>query len=220
VSRLEPYRKLAKQLVRWHRAGNYSIGGRIRGLPRYQHLTDADALKLKFPLGEAQEIVAREAGFESWAKLKAHVESAPAERVSSRVGPESPTIRAAIPVLFVSNVATSAEFFRDKLGFAVDFLHGHPAFYGGVSRDGVTLHLRFVHEPVIPQNVREEEELLAAFVTVENVKALFDEYKKAGVPLVGTLHKEAWGGPTFTVEDLDGNRICFSAASTREHKRA
>src|SRR5881392_4530378 len=34
--RLEIYRKQAKQLVRWHREGKYSIGGRIRGLARYR----------------------------------------------------------------------------------------------------------------------------------------------------------------------------------------
>ena len=174
-------------------------------------LTDAEALKLKFPLSEAQEIIAREAGFESWTALKTDVESKPAAPRST-AEPANPTIKAAIPVLFVSNVARSAEFFRETLGFAVDFLHGHPAFYGGVSRDGVTLHLRFVHEPVISQELREKEQLLAAFVVVENVKKLFEEYKLKGAPLVGTLHKEAWGGPTFTVQDPDGNRICFSAA--------
>jgi catechol 2,3-dioxygenase-like lactoylglutathione lyase family enzyme len=210
MSRLEPYRKLAKQLVRWHREGNYSIGGRIRGLPRYRDLTDAEALKLKFPLSEAQEIIAREAGFDSWGALKAHAENTPS-KPTSRAGSEGARITSAIPVLFVANVAGSAAFFRDKLGFTVDFLHGHPAFYGGVSRDGATLHLRFVHDPVITQELREKEALLAAFVTVENVKALFDEFKKNGVPLVGTLHKEAWGGPTFTVRDPDGNWICFSA---------
>lgn len=211
MSRLEPYRKLAKQLVRWHRTGNHSIGERIRGLPRYRQLTDAEALQLKFPLGEAQEIVAREAGFESWTALKAAVESAPSAPRSA-AEPAKPTIKAAIPVLFVSNVKRSAGFFRDILGFNVDFLHGHPAFYGAVSRDGVTLHLRFVHEPVIPQQLREKEELLAAFVVVENVKHLFEEYKTKDAPLVGTLHREAWGGPTFTVQDPDGNRLCFSAA--------
>ena len=211
MSRLEPYRKLAKQLVRWHRAGNHSIGGRIRGLPRYAELTDAETLRLKYPLGEAQEIIAREAGFESWAALKTAVESTPAEPRSA-AQPAKPTLTAAIPVLFVSDVARSAEFFRDTLGFAVDFLHGHPAFYGAVSRDGATLHLRFVHEPVISQTLREEEQLLAAFIVVENVKQLFEEYKAKGAPLVGTLHKEAWGGPTFTVQDPDGNRILFSSA--------
>ena len=70
MSPLETYRKQAKQLVRWHREGHYSIGGRIRGLARYRHLTDAQALKMKFPLATAQEIIACEAGFESWAELK------------------------------------------------------------------------------------------------------------------------------------------------------
>jgi catechol 2,3-dioxygenase-like lactoylglutathione lyase family enzyme len=211
MSRLEAYRKLAKQLVRWHRARNHSIGDRIRGVPRYRQLTDDEVLKLKFPLAEAQEVVAREAGFESWAALKTDVASKPSARRST-AEPARPTIKAAIPVLFVSNVTRSAEFFRDKLGFTVDFLHGHPAFYGGVSRDGVTLHLRFVHEAVIPQELREKEQLLAAFITVENIKKLFEECKLNGAPLVGTLHKEAWGGPTFTVQDPDGNWICFSAA--------
>lgn len=211
MSRLEAYRKLAKQLVRWHRTGNYSIGGRIRGLPRYRDLTDADALKLKFPLGEAQEIIAREAGFDTWAALKAGVDD---ERATRRAIPQpaNPKLKAAIPILFVSDVSRSAEFFHAKLGFVVDFLHGHPAFYGGVSRDGVVLHLRFVHEPVVTQDLRDRESLLAAFIAVENIKALFEEYKSAGVPLVGTLRKEAWGGPTFTVQDPDGNLVCFSAA--------
>lgn len=210
MSQLEPYRKLAKQLVRWHRAGNYSVGGRIRSLPRYRNLTDKEALALKFPLAEAQEIVAREAGFDSWAALKSHVENAPAG-AAARAAAASPVIRAAIPMLFVSDVTRSAAFFRDKLGFTVDFLHGHPAFYGAVSRDGATLHLRFVHEPVIAPTLRDEEQLLAAFVVVENIKALFEEYKTAGVPFASPLHKEPWGGPTFTVEDPDGNRISFNA---------
>jgi hypothetical protein len=48
MSRLDIYKKQAKQLVRWHREGNYSIGGRIRGLARYQSLTDREALAREF----------------------------------------------------------------------------------------------------------------------------------------------------------------------------
>lgn len=206
---LETFRKQAKQLVRWHREGNYSIGGRIRGLTRYSDLTDVQALKLKFPLSEAQEIIAREAGFGSWAALKAAVDGeSPLPKARGTV----PAVKAAIPVVFVSSVPNAAAFFRDKLGFSIDFLHGNPAFYGSVSRNGVALHLRFVHEPVVTQELREKESLLAAFIAVENVKALFEEYKTNGVPFVGTLRKEPWGGPTFTVCDLDGNWIAFCAA--------
>jgi catechol 2,3-dioxygenase-like lactoylglutathione lyase family enzyme len=239
MSRLDAFRKQAKQLVRWHREGNYSIAGRIRGLPRYRHLIDPEALKLKFPLSEAQEIIAREAGHESWAALKAAVEgevvatsrtrsSAPnlapdsathpapnraADSASHSAPHPAPTLRAAVPVVFVSNVSASAEFFRDKLGFAIDFLHGHPAFYGSVARDGVALHLRLVHEPVMANELREKENLLAAFISVANVKALFDELKARDVPFAATLRREPWGGPTFVVRDPDGNWICFCEAS-------
>jgi catechol 2,3-dioxygenase-like lactoylglutathione lyase family enzyme len=206
MSQLEAYRKQAKQLVRWHREGNYSIGGRIRGLPRYQHLTDAEALKLRFPLSEAQEIIAREGGFASWAELKASMTEEPQ---AARKPGNRAVIKTAIPVVFVSDVAQSSAFYRDKLHFSIDFLHGNPPFYAGISRDGVTLHLRFVHEPVIVQELREKESLLAAFILVENVKALFEEYIANGAPIVGTLQREPWGGPAFTVRDLDDNWIYF-----------
>ena len=208
MSQLDAFKKQAKQLVRWHREGNYSIGGRIRGLSRYRHVTDVEALKMKFPLAEAQEIIAVEAGHESWVALKAAVESSVTPAREER---GMPAIHAAIPVVFVSNVSATAEFFRDKLGFSIDFLHGNPAFYGGVSRDETTLHLRFVHEPVISNEVREKEQLLAAFIVVENIKALFAEYKQKDVAFVAPLHKEPWGGHTFTVRDPDGNWLCFSA---------
>ena len=80
MSRLDIYKKQAKQLVRWHRDGNYSIGGRLRGLARYEMLTDREALALAFPLREAQEIVALEAGYASWAALKIAVSNGAHDR--------------------------------------------------------------------------------------------------------------------------------------------
>jgi hypothetical protein len=108
MSRLDIYKKQAKQLVRWHREGNYSIGGRIRGLARYQSLTDREALAREFPLREAQEIIALEAGDASWTALKVAVANAPPTKLAS------PTLRLtrAVPVIFVANVKASAEFFK------------------------------------------------------------------------------------------------------------
>ena len=204
---LENLKKQAKLLVRWHREGNYSIGGRIRSLPRYRNITDEEALALKFPLSEAQEIIALDAGYGSWAELKAGVAKAP--RVVKQA-PPAPILKSAKPVIFVRNVRASADFFRDKLGFAIDFLHGHPPFYGAVSRGNACLHLRFVHEPVFFPGIREKESLLSGFLEVENIKALFAEYKAAAVTFVHPLRKEPWGGSTFIVLDPDGNWICFA----------
>jgi catechol 2,3-dioxygenase-like lactoylglutathione lyase family enzyme len=206
MSQLDIHRKQAKQLVRWHREGNYSIGGRIRGLARYQTLTDREALALEFPLREAQEIIALEAGYASWPALKGAVANG-----STQTRPASPTLRLtrAVPVIFVANVKASAEFFRDTLGFSIDFLHGRPPFYGSVSRDGACVHLKFVHEPVLIAGPQDRDGLIVAFIEVENVKALYAEYLAAGAILGQKLKKQAWGGRDFVVRDPDGNGLCF-----------
>jgi len=206
MSRLDIYKKQAKQLVRWHRDGNYSIGGRIRGLARYQALTDREALALEFPLHEAQEIIALEAGYSNWAALKAAVANEPPQ-----VTPMSPAPRLtrAVPVIFVGSLERSAEFFRSTLGFSIDFLHGEPPFYGSVSRDGACVHLKFVHEPVLAAGTRDRDGFIAAFIEVDNVKALYAEYVTAGATFDQKLKKKAWGGRDFVVRDLDGNGICF-----------
>ena len=205
MSRLEIYKKQAKQLVRWHREGNYSIGGRIRGLARYKTLTDRQALALEFPLREAQEIVALEAGYPSWMALKVAVgnEPSPAKSTSS-----TSRLRRAVPVILVADVKASAEFFRDTLGFAIDFLHGRPPFYGSVSRDGACVHLKFVHAPV-GVDAQDRDGFISAFIEVEGVKALYAEYVAAGATIDQKLKKQAWGGRDFIVRDLDGNGICF-----------
>jgi hypothetical protein len=50
--------------------------------------------------------------------------------------PSNPVLLAAEPQLFVSDIVASCAFYRSKLGFAVAFTYGEPAFYGQVFRDG------------------------------------------------------------------------------------
>src|SRR5438045_3983038 len=207
MSRLDIYRKQAKQLVRWHREGNHSVGGRIRRLARYTQVTDLEALALDFPLPEAQEIVALEAGYGSWAALRA---AADHDQLPRGTAVSSLRLARAIPVVFVADVEASAEFYRDSLGFRIDFLHGNPPFYGSVSRDGACVHLKFVHEPVFTPGADDRDALIMVFVEVDNVDALFAEYVAAGLTFAQRLQAVAWGGRDFIVRDPDGNTICFA----------
>ena len=129
----------------------------------------------------------------------------------ARTKPAPPALRLnrAVPVIFVANVAASAAFFKDTLGFSIDFLHGKPPFYGSVSRDGACVHLKFVHEPVLTVGPQDGDGLIVAFIEVENVKALYAEYLAAGAILDQKLKKQAWGGRDFIVRDPDGNGLCF-----------
>jgi catechol 2,3-dioxygenase-like lactoylglutathione lyase family enzyme len=203
---IETYRKQAKLLLRWHREKNYSIGGRIRNLERYQSVTDREALALKLTLTLAQEIIAVESGFQSWAELKAATAGAPkTPRVSS--GP--PVLKDVAPILLVRDVQACAAFFQQKLGFKIDFLHGLPPFYGAVSRDGVCLHIRYVQQPYFAQIAAQEKSLIVASIQVSNVQGLFKEFKARGVEFAQLLTKQAWGGTDFHVRDPDGNAISF-----------
>jgi catechol 2,3-dioxygenase-like lactoylglutathione lyase family enzyme len=206
MSDLESYRKQAKLLVRWRRERNFSLGGRLRQLARFCDLTDSEVLAMAFPLALAQEIVAFEAGRSSWADLKRSVNEGP-----GAARPPSPrlTLKAAVPVLYVRDVTTSAQFYRDELGFQIDFIHGQPAFYGAVSRDGACLHLKFVDEPVFGPGRVAQEDLIMAFIPTDNIKALCAEYRAKGVPFSQKPTKQAWGGTDFHVIDPDGNRIAF-----------
>ena len=120
-------------------------------------------------------------------------------------------LETATPILFVRDMARAAAFYRDKLGFKIDFLHGEPPFYGSVSRDGVRLHLRFVHAPVFDPAAQDRgESLVMAFVGVDDVHTLFAEFAQRGVEFAQALTKQSWGGADFHVRDPDGNAIAFA----------
>jgi catechol 2,3-dioxygenase-like lactoylglutathione lyase family enzyme len=205
---LETYRKQAKLLVRWHRERDYSIGEKVRQLARYGALTDREVLGMKFTLALAQEIVAVDAGHRNWAELKL---AAVGARKTVRRKPGIPKLKVAIPILFVRDVTKSAKFFHEKLGFRIDFLHGAPPFYGAVSRDGVCLHLRFVHVPFFSNAAAREKSLIHASIEVENVQGLFEEFDSRGAEFAQKLKKQAWGGTDFHVRAPDGNAISFVA---------
>src|SRR6266436_991958 len=68
---IENLKKQAKQYLRWHRERYYPVAPRIRAvLPRFRDLSNEQVLNANFKLADAQELVAREKGFEKWQALK------------------------------------------------------------------------------------------------------------------------------------------------------
>lgn len=211
MTNLENVRKQARQLVRWHREHNYALAPRIRAvLPRYYGLSDKQIFAQRFVLADAQLLLAREAGFETWAMFKSGVTQMPqTTAIPNPNAATRPVLTLAEPQLFVSDIKAACAFFEHKLGFTVGFTHGDPPYYGQVRRDHVSLNLRCVHDSVFTGTVREDDQLLAAAITVENVKALYSEYVAAGVEFHQTLQRQPWGANQFIVRDHDGNLILF-----------
>jgi catechol 2,3-dioxygenase-like lactoylglutathione lyase family enzyme len=203
---IEHLRKQAKLYLRWHRERYYPVAARIRAvLPRYSRLTDCEILARPFQLSDAQELVARTVGFESWDALRRGT------HYVTRTGTYAmPILTAAEPQLFVRDIAAASEFYTRKLGFSVAFIYGEPPFYAQVFRDGARLNFRQVDGAVLDAIRRATEQLLAATITLEDAKPLFVEYQQAGVELVQSLKSEPWGARTFMVRDPDGNLLLFA----------
>jgi uncharacterized glyoxalase superfamily protein PhnB len=208
---IENLKKQAKQYLRWHREGYYPVAAQIRAaLPRFRNVGDVQILESSFRLADAQELVARQMGFDGWQALKSGADAMIDEPKQTTPRPVLNSIEAQ---LFVANINSSCDFYTNKLGFAVEFVYGDPPYYGQVIRDNARLNLRLVCEPVFAGDVRKREHLLSASITVataNEIKQLFLSYQAAGVSFHQALKKEPWGARTFIVSDPDENLILFA----------
>jgi catechol 2,3-dioxygenase-like lactoylglutathione lyase family enzyme len=206
---LDNLKKQAKTLVKWHRERYYPVAARLRlSLPRFEGLSDREILEAAFTLSDAQQIVASEAGYPSWAAAAAAAKS-PSSRKDE---PGGARLAIAYPQIFVGDVARAAEFYREKLGFSAEYLYGEPPFYALVSRDGVGVNLRHVDRPVLDRS--REKDLLSANIVVAGVKALFLEFEARGVEMPQRLKPQPWGASDFIVRDPDGNLLCFAGPAS------
>ena len=194
MANLENLRKQAKQFLRWHRDRHYPVAAQISAvLPRFKGLSDHEVLHRPFKLADAQELVARQAGYESWQALKTGVQA--------MTNPANATATAPVPMMsepevYVSNFDTARDFYTGKLGFEVVFTYGEPVFVG---------------------DVREREELVSAGFTLGSaaaIRALFAEYQEAGVDFFRPLKQEPWGARAFIVRDPFGNLLLFAGTAT------
>ncbi|PLP60949.1 bleomycin resistance family protein [Mesorhizobium loti] len=209
MSQFEHFRKQAKLYLKWHREGRHPAAAAIRSLlPRFRDLSDRQVLEHEFKLADAQELVARKAGFENWEALKKGLSI-----MSPSTAPEKePSLAFSEPQLFVADIGQACDFYTGKLGFTLRFTYGEPPFFAQVFRDGARLNLRHVDRPVVDTDrIVPEHLVMATIVLNHGIKKLFLDYQAADVPLFQTLKTEPWGSRTFIVSDPDGNLVCFAA---------
>src|SRR5208282_3572771 len=102
---IENLKKQAKQYLRWHRERYYPVAARIRAaLPRFCRLSDAQVLDANFKLADAQELVARERGFDGWQALKSGAHAMPHKAGQSAV---RPILNSTEAQLFVADIKAS-----------------------------------------------------------------------------------------------------------------
>jgi catechol 2,3-dioxygenase-like lactoylglutathione lyase family enzyme len=110
------------------------------------------------------------------------------------------------PVLRVSDLTRSLAFYRERLGFALDF--AYEDFYASVSRDGCHVHLQCGAPAPRDQAAFEREERIDACVVVQDAAALAAAFDGAGAPFAVPLRRMPYG-VEFYVRDPDGYVLGF-----------
>jgi uncharacterized glyoxalase superfamily protein PhnB len=121
--------------------------------------------------------------------------------------PSTSSLCGAATLLVVRDVLQSVAYFRDALGFHVEFTYGEPTFYAGVERDGVVIHLQAASA------TKRQPGHGAVNVFVTDVDALYLELKARGARTLNEPKDYPYGMRDFDVHDLDGNQLCFGMES-------
>src|SRR5438105_1866116 len=122
------------------------------------------------------------------------------------------------PQFLVDDLDRAIAYYRDRLGFEVDFTY--QSFYASVTRDGFAIHLKHAPKLAADRARRKQDEHLDAYVSVSGVRGLFNELQMRGAEVIKPLEQRPWACLDFYVEDADGYILCFSASSAVQSARA
>lgn len=104
------------------------------------------------------------------------------------------------PTIKTPDVTATAEYYRDKLGFKVDFLWGDPPVHAGVSLGAMAIH--FSQDPPTPEG-------FWIYLVINDVDALYRWYQSNDVHLRSEPKSQPWGMREFIVEDPNGYLLRF-----------
>ena len=118
-------------------------------------------------------------------------------------------ITASAPVLLVSDVVATANYFRDAAGFTYEGFHGDPPCFCICRRDGHYLMLAQTDASKITPYWKIREHTWNAYFWVDAADALYAEMKAAGARMDYGPCTQPYGVREFGIQDLDGHDIGF-----------
>ena len=119
-------------------------------------------------------------------------------------------VRQIVPLFFTTDIPRTLAYYREKLGFECLGTWQDPPVYAIVARDRQAIHFRCA-EPPSPNPDKYPDELLDAYLFVEDADALYAEFAGQAVEFTRNLCDMPWGCREFVVKDCDGRLLAFGA---------
>lgn len=117
------------------------------------------------------------------------------------------------PVLHVSDLGRSVAYYRNRLGFDLEF--EYEGFYASVLRDGCRVHLKCAERSGRDQKAFEAAENLDACFGVADAEVLVSELSASGATISVNLRDMPYGRE-FYVRDPDGYILGFIQSTEKQ----
>ncbi len=119
-------------------------------------------------------------------------------------------ITGSAPVLLVSDVIKSAEWYRDKLGFSFEKYFGEPPSFCILDRNGFRLMICQVNNITdIRPNWKIVNKMWNVYFWVDDAEAMYKELKASGATIDYELYITSYNVKEFGINDPDGYDIAF-----------
>ena len=115
------------------------------------------------------------------------------------------------PFLPVYDLKDTLMFYKKQLGFTDEWIWEQTAPVGGISRNN--LKLLFQQHPVYTKMINTENESFELIIYVENIEAIFKEYKEKEVKFISGMVSHPWGVSEFVITDPNGYWLRISEGS-------
>ena len=110
----------------------------------------------------------------------------------------------AATILAVKNVAETAAFYRDQLGFEINFTWENPPSYAVLNSGDVNIHLSQRRDGTKPSTQH-----TAIYIFVHDVDALYKAYLTRKIEIAEEIATHDYGMRDFTIRDPEGYLITF-----------
>ena len=119
-------------------------------------------------------------------------------------------IRQIAPQFFTLDIPATLAYYREKLGFQCLGTWQDPPVYAIVARDQHAIHFRCAAPPTNNPD-KYEDELLDAYIFVEDADALHAEFASKGVEFARELGDMPWNSREFVIKDCAGRLLAFGS---------
>jgi catechol 2,3-dioxygenase-like lactoylglutathione lyase family enzyme len=121
------------------------------------------------------------------------------------------TFKSVAPQFVVPDVVTTAEYYRDQLGFRILGYFADPPVFAMVARDGVELHFGKADGHRVPINEDVRRGLgTDAYIWVSDVRAVYEELSTKDVEIVEGPVTRIYNCTEVVIKDCNGFQLVFA----------